>query len=154
MAMNKEILVEKIFPKKTLVYADRYMFDTILRNLISNAIKYSNKGGRIKISGEETKNELIMRITDSGIGISSSVKNRIFRKEENFSTKGTDGETGTGLGLLITKEFVEKHGGRIGVESKQGKGTTIWFTLPYNKEAEKTWRNCRNTKSPEQILFK
>ncbi|MDZ7821934.1 MAG: HAMP domain-containing sensor histidine kinase [Candidatus Marinimicrobia bacterium] len=112
------------------VYADRNMLDAILRNLISNAVKYSYPGGNIRISSEKKKDKIIISVSDSGTGIPASRKNRLFHITNTYRINGTSGESGNGLGLIICKEFVEKHGGSIGVESEPGKGSTFYFSLP------------------------
>ncbi len=116
------------------VFADRNMLHTVLRNLISNAIKYSYPGGNIRIGSEKKENEVILSVSDSGIGIPESQKKRLFHITDGYTINGTSGEKGSGLGLIICKEFVEKHGGRIWVESESGKGTTFYFTLPAEKK--------------------
>ena len=102
----------------------------ILRNLIQNAIKFYNSGGEITISTEQKENELVLLVSDNGTGISKADQLRMFKIEENFSLKGTQNETGTGLGLILCKEFIEKYEGKIWVESEEGVGSTFYFTLP------------------------
>jgi signal transduction histidine kinase len=110
--------------------ADIAMLKTIMRNLISNAIKYTNPGGTINISSEKATGEMIFTVSDNGIGISHDNLTKLFSISEILTTKGTANETGTGLGLLLCKEFVEKHGGRIWAESEAGKGSDFKFTIP------------------------
>jgi len=129
---NKLInLINKI-PEDIFVKADKNMLLIILRNLISNAIKFTQKNGDIEIGCNEFVNENIIKIyvKDSGIGMTKKRQAKLFDISENISSKGTENETGTGLGLIICKEFIEKHKGEIGVESEIGKGSTFWFTLP------------------------
>jgi len=119
------------------VIADKNMLDTIFRNLISNAIKFTPKGGEICISAEskftdEGQLYTKIKVTDTGIGISKKKQAKLFDISENIVTKGTDNEMSIGLGLILCKEFVEKQGGNIWVKSKKGKGTTIYFTIPNN----------------------
>ena len=116
-------------------YADQNMFDTILRNLLSNAVKYTHKGGKIYIYATRQKQTLTLKVEDTGVGIDQEKLGKLFQVAENISSTGTEGETGTGLGLILCKEFVERHGGNIGAESQPGKGSTFWFTLPL-KESE------------------
>jgi PAS domain S-box-containing protein len=132
IASQKEVSIIQDFKPNLTFYADANMFETILRNLVSNAIKYTNHRGTIKISAEKQREHLNVQISDTGVGIQPQNLNKLFKLEDNFTTNGTEGERGTGLGLILCKEFVEKHGGKIGVDSKPGEGTTIWFTLPYN----------------------
>ena len=106
------------------------MISTILRNLISNAIKFTNPGGTIVISTEQKQNLLIVSVADNGVGIRKEALEKLFRIEESYSTAGTQNEEGTGLGLLLCKEYVEKHGGKIRAESELNKGSKFSFTLP------------------------
>ena len=116
------------------VFADADMLKTVLRNLVSNAIKFTNNGGVINISAIQTVSDIIISVSDNGIGIPPENLAKLFDISEVLSTKGTAGETGTGLGLLLCKEFVEKHGGKIWVESEDGKGSDFKFTLPVSVE--------------------
>ena len=108
------------------------MLNTILRNLVSNSIKFTKKYGTIGISAKEnlTKKEVEITVTDTGLGMSEEIKNKLFKIDEHVSTKGTEKEKGTGLGLILSKEFVEKHGGKIWVESELGIGSKFKFTMP------------------------
>jgi signal transduction histidine kinase len=112
------------------------MTKTILRNLISNAIKFSKPNGEIKIIQEILDNETIITVSDQGIGISQEDINLIWNPLQTINSVGTSGEKGTGLGLSICKEFVEKQGGRIWVESKISEGSNFKFTLPLAKKEE------------------
>jgi signal transduction histidine kinase len=111
--------------------ADLQMVKTILRNLINNAIKYSYLGGEITINAEEKDSFVQLDIVDNGVGISQNAQRDLFQNSELHSTRGTRNEYGTGLGLMICKEFVEQHGGIIWSESEPGKGCKIRFTLPH-----------------------
>jgi len=119
------------FPNAT-VFADRLLVSTILRNLISNAIKFTHPNGEIKLTAKQQENQLIVSVCDNGIGIKKEDQKKLFLMEESFSKIGTQNEMGTGLGLLLCKEFVEKHGGIIWVESTPDIGSTFYFTLPTN----------------------
>jgi signal transduction histidine kinase len=132
-ATNKEIKVLNEVPHKTLVYADKGMLSAITRNLISNAIKFTHNGGEIRIYVEITDSGIIVSVADNGVGISEKVIPHIFDISENSKTSGTNNESGTGLGLILCKEFVEQHGGKIWVESKVGVGSIFSFTLPKKK---------------------
>lgn len=112
------------------VYADRNMLMTILRNLIANAIKFTNKGGRVEISAKMMGNMNEIIISDNGIGIKAEIKNKLFTMTDNITTKGTANESGSGLGLILCKEFIEKHGGTIWVNSEVGTGSSFHFTIP------------------------
>ena len=112
------------------VYADTDMLKTVLRNLVSNAIKFTNSGGKITINAELNSENVLISVSDNGVGISQENLAKLFDISEVLTTTGTAKETGTGLGLLLCKEFVEKHGGRIWVESEAGKGSDFKFSLP------------------------
>jgi CheY-like chemotaxis protein len=122
-----------------MVFADENMLRTILQNLVSNAIKYTKKGGSIIIDSELADNFVSVVITDNGVGIKPEALEKLFDIANIQTSRGTDEEGGTGLGLLICREFVEKHGGKIGVESEPGKGSRFWFSLPvaqFKKKSE------------------
>lgn len=106
------------------------MLNTVLRNLIANAVKFTNAGGLINIHAEQDNSKVTISVSDNGIGIKPDTLNKLFNISQKITTKGTANETGTGLGLLLCKEFVEKHGGKIWVESELGKGSDFKFTLP------------------------
>ena len=128
-AFEKNInLISNIY-KSILVYADKNMIETVVRNILSNAIKFTNNMGQIEVSIKETNDFVEMRIVDDGIGISDADFDKLFRIDESFSIRGTSNEKGTGLGLIICKEFVEKNGGRIWANSDYGKGSTFYFTI-------------------------
>ena len=129
-ASQKPVSILRNLPNSLISYADRDMISTILRNLISNAIKFSYPGGQIEISAENSKEEIKLIITDHGVGIRPEAIPKLWRIDESYSTMGTSKEKGTGLGLLLCKEFVEKHDGKIWVESQLGKGSTFIFTIP------------------------
>ncbi|HZL76368.1 MAG TPA: HAMP domain-containing sensor histidine kinase, partial [Bacteroidales bacterium] len=112
------------------VFADIDMLKTVLRNLVSNAIKFTNKKGTININAEQTDSNVIISVSDNGIGIAPDDLTKLFDISEVLTSTGTAKETGTGMGLLLCKEFVEKHQGKIWVESKVGKGSDFKFTLP------------------------
>jgi signal transduction histidine kinase len=132
-AKKKGIEITTDIPDDTVVFADSNMLQAIIRNLVSNAIKYTNKGGRISLSVNATNDKNIgIAIQDTGIGMSNEMVDKLFRIDTNANRKGTDGEPSTGLGLLLCKEFVEKHGGKIWVDSEEGIGSTFYFTLPMN----------------------
>lgn len=133
-ACQKSITISRELPDNATVFADKAMISTILRNLISNAIKFTNPGGQIVISTEQRRNKLIVSICDNGVGISEEGIKKLFRIDETYSTKGTLKETGTGLGLLLCKEFILKHGGEIWVESERDKGSMFKFAIPINSE--------------------
>lgn len=129
-AKQKSITIHKNFPEELHAFADKSMISTVLRNLISNAIKYTREGGQITISSRQTPREIGVSISDTGIGIDPNRLNTLFRIDSSQSTPGTNKEQGSGLGLILCKEFIEKHGGQISAESKTGEGSTFQFTLP------------------------
>lgn len=129
-AVSKNITIKSYIKEKTTVFADIDMLKTVLRNLVSNAIKFTNDGGEISINAEEKSEEVIISISDNGIGIKPEKLAKLFDISHRQTTTGTAEETGTGLGLILCKEFVEKNSGRIWVESECGKGSVFKFTLP------------------------
>jgi PAS domain S-box-containing protein len=130
ISIQKSIKINKSLPEKVLIFADAAMINTVLRNLISNAIKFTNTGGEINILLEERISEVLISVSDNGIGISNQLIGKLFRIDESYSTSGTNNEKGTGLGLILCKDFINKHNGRIWIESEIGKGSTICFTIP------------------------
>jgi len=133
IASDKNIqIINKTKELEVSIEADENMLKTIIRNLVSNAIKFTPPGGNIEIGVAPQQNGSTIKVyvKDSGVGMSSDVMLRLFRMDENVSNTGTKGEKGTGLGLLLCKEFVERHGGQIWVESEVGQGSTFYFTVP------------------------
>jgi len=114
----------------TLAFCDENMLTTVIRNLISNAIKFTNPGGEVRISAIPEENHVEVVVSDNGIGIQPENLEKLFQLDESFKTGGTDGERGTGLGLLLCKEFIEINQGRIWATSKVGKGSQFCFILP------------------------
>lgn len=129
-AIQKSITMYCESTLKINTFADKAMISNILRNLISNAIKFTYPGGEIVVSAEQKQNNLLVSVSDNGVGIKKDAIEKLFRIDVNYSTIGTQNEKGTGLGLLLCKEFIEKHGGEIWVESKVGKGSKFCFTIP------------------------
>lgn len=136
-AENKEVILENNISEDVYVRADLNTLRTVLRNLISNGIKYSYKGGRVKIQHESRNGVIEVSVNDEGTGIAPRNLNKLFKIHENISAKGTNDESGTGLGLILCKEFVEKNGGTIQASSTPGSGTTISFTLQKGEEKER-----------------
>jgi len=129
-AQKKQIRINYDLPGDLSTIADPQMFDTIVRNLVSNAIKFTPKTGEIFISGQCRHDDIVeISIRDTGIGMQKEMISKLFLLNERTNRKGTDGEPSTGLGLLLCKEFIDKHNGRIWVESDTGKGSTFFFTL-------------------------
>lgn len=129
-AQQKSISISMELPQKIIVSADKAMITTVLRNLISNAVKFTNPGGKIVISAVQKPDELLVTICDNGVGMKNEVVEKLFHIDTNLSTTGTQNETGTGLGLILCAEFVKKHGGKIWAESEVEKGSKFHFTIP------------------------
>lgn len=129
---KKNISIKKICPD-IQVFADYNMLQTVFRNLLSNAVKYSLNGGEIIVKVMREEKEVKVSVFDNGVGISKEKKKKLFNIGEVESTPGTSNEKGTGLGLILCKEFVEIHGGKIWVESIEGGGSVFYFTLPLPK---------------------
>ena len=131
---NKKISLLNKVQSGIAGYFDYEMIKTVFRNLISNAIKYTNTNGSITISSREVDTFIEITIEDTGTGMNYSMSQNLFRIDvKHFSTDGTNGEKGTGLGLILCKEFIDKHGGKIWVESEEGKGSKFKFTIPKSK---------------------
>jgi signal transduction histidine kinase len=130
IATNKNIFVQLQIPEEITVLADQPMIKTVIRNIVFNAIKFSYRGGEITIKARQHKQSVTIAIQDHGIGVDQKLLPSIFSLENAKRQTGTDGEKGTGLGLVLCKQFIEQHGGQIWVESEPGKGTTVYFTLP------------------------
>jgi PAS domain S-box-containing protein len=129
-AKNKNINLTLDLPESLFVKYDKKMVSTIVRNLLTNAIKFTESRGAINIIVKDEPKEVRISVKDTGIGISRKNLERLFDLTEYFSTQGTNNESGTGLGLILCKEFVEKHGGKISVETELNKGSIFTFTLP------------------------
>ncbi len=129
VAKNKEIKLSYI-SEDIEVTVDKNMVNTILRNLVKNAVKYSYRGGEVKVEGHEDDDMLFISVSDEGVGIEKDKLEKIFNIEEKTNTPGTENEGGSGLGLLLCKEFVERMGGKIYAQSEPGKGSKFTFTVP------------------------
>jgi two-component system sensor histidine kinase/response regulator len=134
---SKSIDFKHSIPEKQTVFADKNMLSTILRNLVTNAVKFTKEFGKIEILATETNKKVIVTVADTGIGITDEVKNNLFEIDEKITTAGTKEEKGTGLGLILCKEFIEQHGGEIWVESELGKGSRFNFSLFSEKQDDK-----------------
>jgi len=130
IAGQKNLKIINFIPNSLVLVADENMLSFILRNLITNAIKFNNKNGRCLVTADVADSIVLITISDNGIGMSDESISKLFRVETSFSTRGTANEKGSGLGLILCKEFVEKHGGKISAESEMGKGSTFRFTIP------------------------
>lgn len=134
-AKNKGIEIVTDIPDDLKVFADSNIIQTIIRNLVSNAMKYTHRGGKINLVAKSNlDNSVEVAVKDTGIGMNRKIVENLFRLDVKTSRKGTEGEPSTGLGLLLCKEFIEKHGGKILVESEEGKGSIFYFTVPANDD--------------------
>jgi len=129
-AENKDITLDLAVEPGTTILADRKMIGSVILNLLTNAVKFTAKGGKVELLGHHENGVTEVRVKDNGIGIPPDLVGGLFSIEEKTGRTGTEGESSTGLGLLLCKEFVEKHGGQIGVESVEGKGSDFYFTIP------------------------
>ncbi len=131
ISSGKNLSIENNIPERITVLADSNMLHSVIRNLLSNAIKFTHSDGKIVIDATETENKMAeVFVKDSGIGMNNEMISNLFTMNIQKTRKGTDDEPSTGLGLLICKEFIEKHGGTIEVSSVEGKGTEFRFTIP------------------------
>ena len=130
IAVKKGIQIDIIETEKKCLLADLNIFRTVLRNLISNAIKFTSPDGHISISAEKKEQSILIAVSDNGIGMDEKVMDKLWEIKNDYTSKGTNGETGTGFGLKLCKELVERHGGKIWAESVPGKGSKFIFSLP------------------------
>jgi len=129
-ALQKNIQLEFRVDPRILVQADLNMIRSLIHNLVSNAVKFSLRGGRVWVDQHLEKEQVIIAVHDNGMGMNQNQLDRLFQINLNNSTKGTIGEVGTGLGLLLCKQFVEQHNGKIWVESRPNEGSSFYFSLP------------------------
>jgi signal transduction histidine kinase len=141
MAENKEIHIQTEVPGTLWAFAGKNQMNTVLRNLISNAVKFTKPGGQVIIRAQEWKDVLEIIVTDNGIGIRQEVLEKLFKIEHKHSSLGTANEKGTGLGLMLCKEFIEQSGGTLKVESQEGKGSTFRFTVPKTRVLQEAHSN-------------
>jgi len=131
-ARIKDITINYSQSNTINVFADQNMLETVLRNLISNSIKYTHAGGKIEIQTYSKEDYLELSVSDTGVGMSKEVLDNLFIIGEQESLQGTLGEKGTGLGLILCKDFIEKHNGKIWVESQPDKGSSFYIAIPHN----------------------
>ncbi len=127
---NKKITLHNKIDANLSIYADENMLALLLRNLISNAIKFTPSGGLVEIYALDRQADVLIDVKDKGVGISDENVQKLFRIDKQFTTAGTNQEKGNGLGLVLCKEIIEKHGGKIWAESSPGKGSSFKFILP------------------------
>lgn len=129
--VKKNISLKNNIPYSLRVKADPSMLKTIIRNLLSNAVKFTPKNGKIELNAKSLDNDKIqIEISDTGIGIDERLLEKLFKLDQKTARPGTEGETSSGIGLILCKDLIDKHNGQISVESKVGKGTTFYITLP------------------------
>ena len=129
MATSKKIIL-KNNTKNQEVFADRDMFSVVVRNLITNALKYTSADGEVTLNSELSENMLVVSVKDTGSGMSEEIQKNLFKMTETKSQRGTNNESGTGLGLVLCAEFVKANGGKIWFTSKEGEGSTFFFSVP------------------------
>jgi signal transduction histidine kinase len=127
---NKALQLEREIPPEAMVRAPPYELRAVLRNLLSNAIKFSRRGGQIRIASRLRDSELELRVEDTGVGMSETMRAQLFDWNRRPRSEGTDGEEGSGLGLVFVRELLEKMGGSIRVDSEPDQGTTVTLRLP------------------------
>jgi len=127
---NKEIELSILVDDQAVVLADYNMLSTILRNLISNAVKFTSSKGKIIIDAKSKDQQVEISIADTGVGIADEILSKLFNPEEFVTTKGTNNESGTGLGLNLVSEFVTLNKGTIEIKSQVNVGTTFYLTFP------------------------
>ncbi|GIZ07787.1 sensor histidine kinase KdpD [Flavobacterium sp. UMI-01] len=130
IAKNKNITIQSEIAPHQYVIADKDMLETVFRNLISNAVKFTENNGTIVLSMKKENDQIIFSVQDNGIGIAPEKITKLFAINQRNNSLGTNNETGTGLGLMLCKDFVEKHGGKIWVQSQVGEGSTFMFSIP------------------------
>lgn len=130
IAQEKNIKVVNLIPEKYFVNTNLNIVNTVFRNLITNAVKFTEKNGKVEINAKDIEDKYQISVSDNGIGMSQEILSGLFVIDKNVSREGTNNESGTGLGMLICKDFIEKSGGKIWAESEEGKGSTFYFILP------------------------
>jgi CheY-like chemotaxis protein len=132
-AEKKQILISQDIPESLILTADKQMFESLIRNLVFNATKFTPKGGTISLAAALKPGDYAeISIRDTGIGMDQNTLDKLFRLDGQIHRSGTEGEPSTGLGLIICRDFIEKHGGKLWAESEENKGSTFFFTIPCN----------------------
>ena len=129
-AHMKQVQIKTSVEENLMAYADKDMIEFIIRNLLSNAIKFSQRNSTVEIRAYSSVKGIIIEVIDLGIGLSDAKIKKLMEKHTTISRRGTEKEKGTGLGLLISKEFIEKNGGQLQIKSEQGKGSIFSFVIP------------------------
>lgn len=135
-AYQKQIELQNLVPKDIYVSADSLMFRSIVQNLVTNAIKYTSQGGSVKVTAQPLQSMIEVCVQDTGVGMTPETRDKLFATSFSSSVSGTNNEKGSGLGLLLVRDFVAQHGGTIEIESSLGLGTCFKFTIPGNKVAK------------------
>jgi signal transduction histidine kinase len=130
IASNKDVKLINDVKSDATAFADHNMINTVVRNLLTNALKYTSKGGTVNVTSEVTDERAVIKVKDTGVGIREENLEKLFRIDVNYSTRGTEDETGTGLGLILCKEFIQRNKGEIKVKSTFGIGSEFSFSLP------------------------
>jgi signal transduction histidine kinase len=139
-AKNKGIELSCYIPANMEVFAVSNMLQSVMRNLVSNAVKFTPIGGSVSVSADRlADNSVLVAVKDTGIGMNRAMIENLFRLDVDTSRKGTEGEASTGLGLILCKDFIEKQGGQLQVESREGFGSTFRFTVPVPVSAERPY---------------
>jgi signal transduction histidine kinase len=133
LALEKDIVISNKIDTQSKVMVDEYMITTVVRNIVSNAIKYTRNNGEVTFTSTEQDGMMIISVQDTGVGIPEDILNKLFKIGENVTIKGTNDEAGTGLGLILCAEFIHKHKGKIWAESREGEGSTFHFSIPIAK---------------------
>ena len=129
-AEQKNISITNNIDKETFVFADENMMQSIFNNLVTNAIKFTNRNGKILMSSKHIEDKICFSVKDDGVGMDENQKTLLFEMNKSFTTPGTTNEKGSGLGMILCKDFIEKHGGKIWVQSQSGNGSEFFFTIP------------------------
>ncbi len=136
-ARKKNIRLHSQIEPDTVIYADEDMMKTVMGNLVNNAIKFTHEGGEVKVSSKKAGDRVQVQVADNGVGISEDKIDKIFKMDVHKITRGTTEEKGVGLGLVLSKEFTEKNGGKIWVQSEENKGSCFHLEIPADKGAKK-----------------
>jgi len=155
--LRKRIEIMADIDPAILVFADKFAIQTVLRNLLSNAMKFTPSHGSINVTASEKNNKVEISVSDNGQGITKEKQRKIFRVDTVSSSPGTDGEKGTGFGLLLCKDLVQRNGGKIWFESEKGKGSTFYFTLPVHDDGgiiNKASEENTNTRLETRVEYK
>jgi len=129
-AQSKEITLENMVPESLMAHLDLNTMRVVFNNLISNAVKFTPNGGHISISGKQSETEIQIKVKDTGVGMSDEVIRKLLLLDGTHSTPGTGNENGTGLGLILVKEFLRRNGGELDIHSEPGKGTEFLLRIP------------------------